>query len=137
MHAAADLTRVSKPALWTGRIASALVVLLMVFDGTSKVMKVPAVIKAAVQLKFSTAQIVGIGALLLICTLIYVIPRTSVLGAILLTGYLGGAIITQIHAGMPMGMLAFPIAVGVFAWGGLYLRDPELRAFIPLRRRGA
>lgn len=137
MHAAAELTPASKPALWTGRIASALVVLLMVFDGTSKVMKVPAVIKAAAELKFSTAQIVGIGTLLLICTLIYVIPRTSVLGAILLTGYLGGAIVTQIHAGMPMVMLALPIAVGIFAWGGLFLRDPELRAFIPLRRRGA
>ncbi|MGH9700511.1 MAG: DoxX family protein [Candidatus Acidiferrales bacterium] len=137
MQAAADLKPVSKSALWTGRIASALVVLLLVFDGTSKVMKVPAVMKAAEQLKFSAAQIVGVGTLLLICTLIYVIPRTSVLGAILLTGYLGGAVITQIHAGMPMIMLVFPITVGIFAWGGLFLRDPDLRAFIPLRRRGA
>lgn len=137
MHAAADVKPVSKPALWAGRIASALVVVLLVSDGTSKVMKVPAVVKAAAEMKFSLAQIVGVGTLLLICTLIYVIPRTSVLGAILLTGYLGGAIITQIRAGMPMILLLFPITVGVFAWGGLFLRDPELRAFIPLRRRGA
>lgn len=137
MHAVAEFVPVSKTALWTGRVFSALVILLMVFDGTSKVMKAPAMMKAAVEMKFSAAQMVGIGTLLLICTLIYLIPRTSVLGAILLTGYLGGAIVTQIHAGMPMVMLASPITVGIFAWGGLFLRDAELRAFIPLRRRGA
>ena len=80
-------------------------------------------------------QILGIGILPLACTLIYVIPRTSVLGAILLTGYLGGATAIQAHARNPVFETLFPVVFGVLTWGGLYLRFARLRGFIPLRSR--
>ena len=125
----------SKAALWTGRIISGLVVLFMVFDGVTKLMKVEPVLKAAAQLGFSVGQIVTIGIVLLACTIIYAIPRTSILGAILLTGYLGGATSIQFHAGNPAFETLFPVIFGVLVWAGVYLRDPHLRALIPIRRR--
>lgn len=131
MHAALETP--SKAALWTGRVLSGLVVLFMAFDGVAKLMRVPPVLKSAAQLGFSVAQIVGIGAVLLVCTLIYVIPRTSVLGAVLLTGYLGGATAIQVRARNPLFETLFPVVFGVVVWAGIYLRDGRLRALIPLR----
>ncbi|MCB0139092.1 MAG: DoxX family protein, partial [Caldilineaceae bacterium] len=85
----------SKPALWTSRILMALVVLFSLFDSITKILKVPAVVEASAQLGVNESQLVGIGIVLLICTVLYVIPQTAVLGAILLTGYLGGAVATN------------------------------------------
>ena len=126
--------QISKTRLWAARIITALVVLFLVFDGVTKVMKVPAVMEATARIGFPANLIPGIGVLLLVCTAIYVIPRTSVLGAILLTGYLGGAVVTNLRAGSSLfGETLFPVYFGVLVWAGLYLRDERLHALIPLR----
>src|SRR5215469_18169412 len=91
----------SKLTLWGGRVIRGLVVLFLLFDGVTKIIRAPAALAATAQLGFSASQIVGIGALLLACTIVYVIPGTSILGAILLTGYLGGATAIQFREAMP------------------------------------
>lgn len=133
MQAGAQTAATSKGMLWTGRVISGLAILFLVFDGVTKVLKVPAVMKAAAELKFSAGQIVEIGIILLICTAIYAIPRTAILGAILLTGYLGGAISIQMHAGNPMFETLFPGIFGVLVWAGLFFRDSRLRMLIPIK----
>lgn len=126
--------QISKPSIWAGRIISALVVLFLIFDGVTKVMKVAPVMEASKRLGFPAGLIVAIGAVLLACTAIYVIPRTSILGAILLMGYLGGAVVTNLRAGSPLfSETLFPIYFGILVWGGLYLRDLRLHELIPLR----
>ena len=126
--------QISKTSLWAGRIISALVVLFLIFDGVTKVMKVPAVMEATARIGFPANLIPAIGILLLACTAVYVIPRTSILGAILLTGYLGGAVVTNLRAGSSLfGETLFPVYFGVFVWAGLYVRDERLHALIPLR----
>jgi hypothetical protein len=130
--------QISKTSLWAGRIITAFVVLFLVFDGVTKVMKVAPVMEATPRLGFPANLIVGIGVTLLACTAVYVIPRTSILGAILLTGYLGGAVVTNLRAGSSLfGETLFPVYFGIFVWGGLYLRDNRLRAIIPLRNPNA
>jgi hypothetical protein len=124
----------SKAAHWTGRIISGLMILFMMFDGVTKLMKVEPVLKAAAQLGFSVQEIVGIGIVALICTFVYLIPHTSILGAILLTGYLGGATAIQVHAGNPLFETLFPVIFGAFVWAGLFARDQRLRELIPVRR---
>ena len=124
---------VSKGRLWAGRIISALVVLFLLFDSITKVLKVAPVMEASAQLGYPVSTIVGIGITLLVCTAVYVIPRTSVLGAILLTGYLGGAIASNVRIGNPTFNTFFPIIFGVLIWTGIFLRDTRLGALIPLR----
>jgi hypothetical protein len=121
---------VSKTNLWAGRIISTLVVLFLLFDAVAKLMKIAPVLQAFTQLGFSTSLAVPIGAVLLVCTILYVLPPTSILGALLLTAYLGGATVTHLRAGQPF---YFPIIFGVLVWGGLYLREDRLRALLPLR----
>jgi hypothetical protein len=121
-------------ALMAGRIISGLVILFMTFDGVTKLMKVEPVLKAAAQLGFSVPEIVGIGIVALICTVLYAIPRTSILGAILLTGYLGGATAIQVHVGNPAFETLFPVIFGVFVWAGLFARNQQLREMIPVCR---
>ena len=123
----------SKGAIWTGRVISALVALFMVFDGVTKVLKVPQVVQASARLHLSMADTVGIGIVLLICTALYVIPRTAILGAILLTGYLGGATAIQLQAQSPAFENVFPVIFGVLAWAGIFFRDAEIRTLIPFR----
>lgn len=124
---------VSPSALWAGRIISALVILLMLFDGVIKVLKLPAAVQGIVQLGLpeSTVLPIGIGVIALICTVVYLIPRTSIPGAILLTGYLGAATATNLQ--VQNAWLLIPVFIGVLTWAGLYLRDERLRALIPLR----
>jgi hypothetical protein len=112
---------------------STLPVLFMLIDGGMKLVKPRVVVLATVQLGYSEGVILPIGVVLLICTLLYVIPRTAVLGAILLTGYLGGAVATHVRVGAGAWPIVFPIILGVLIWGGLFLRDIRLRALIPLR----
>ena len=133
MQPSAQTAPTPKGMLWTGRVISSLVILFLVFDGVTKVLKVPAVMKAAAELKFSDGQIVAIGITLLICTALYAIPRTAILGAILLTGYLGGAISIQMRAGNPMFETLFPGIFGVLVWAGIFFRDSRLRAMIPMK----
>ena len=125
----------SNKMLWAGRIISSLVVLFLLFDSAIKLMKLPPAVEGTILLGYPESLVFGIGIVELVCILVYVIPRTSVLGAILLTGYLGGAVATNLRVGNPLfSHVLFPIYVGVLVWGGLFLRDHRLRALIPLRK---
>lgn len=133
MQAAVEPATVSKGSLWAGRIVSTILVLFMLFDGVTKVMKARQVIEATVRIGFPESTIVGIGIALLICTALYVIPQTSVLGAILLTGYLGGATAANVRAGTGLFNTSFPVIFAVLVWLALFVRERRLRALIPLR----
>jgi hypothetical protein len=125
----------SKRRLWTGRIMSALPALFLFVDGVGKLVKPAPVVEGTIQLGYPESVLLGLGIVLLTCTVLYVIPRTAVFGAILLTGYLGGAIATHVRVGSPLfSHILFPVYLAVLLWGGLYLRDERLRALIPLRR---
>ncbi len=120
--------------LWTGRIFSGLVVLFLVFDSMGKFFKPAAVVQGFARLGFPVSLSLAIGTILLACTILYAIPRTSILGAVLLTGYLGGAVASQLRAGEPLfGYVLFPVYFGILLWTGLYLREDRLREFIGLR----
>jgi uncharacterized membrane protein YphA (DoxX/SURF4 family) len=122
---------VSKKALWIGRVMSALPVLMLLFSGSMKFSKSPQISEGFAHLGWPVDLATTLGVLELGCTVLYLIPLTSILGAILLTGYLGGAIATHVRIGEAWYM---QFAFGVLVWGGLYLRDPRLRALIPFRR---
>ena len=128
--------RSSSPAkIWTGRILTALVVLFMSFDSITKLLRVDAVMKASAQLGFTPDDISAIGAILLACIVIYLVPRTSILGAILLTGYLGGAVATNLRMGTPLFTnLLFPVYFGIIVWAGLFLREQRVHEIFFLRR---
>lgn len=133
----ADVTPVSTGSLWTGRILSVLVILFMLFDAVLHLIKIAPVVQAFAQLGVPLQLSIALGILELVCIILYALPRTSLLGAILLTGYLGGAVVTQLRVGNPLFSQAlFLIYIGVLAWGGLFLRDQRLRALIPLRNNG-
>lgn len=135
MESTSQSVPTSKTKLWAGRIISALPALFLLFDSVGKFVKPAQVVEGTIQLGYPESVILPLGIVLLVCTVLYVIPRTSVLGAILLTGYLGGAVATHVRVGSPLFThLLFPIYVGVLIWGGLYLRDEGLRALIPVRR---
>jgi DoxX-like family len=125
----------SKGRLWTGRIMSALPALFLLVDGIGKLIKPAPVVEGTVQLGYPESVLLGLGIVLLTCTVLYVIPPTAILGAILLTGYLGGAVATHVRVGSPLfSHILFPVYLAVLIWGGLYLHDERLRALIPLRR---
>ena len=106
-------------------------ILFLCVDGLTKVIRAQVAVEGTVKLGYPDSIVGGIGFLLLICTLIYAIPRTSFLGAILLTGYLGGAVATHVRVGDPLlGFVLFPVYIGVMVWGGLFLRDARLRAIL-------
>jgi DoxX-like family len=122
-------------AIWAGRVLSGLVVAFLLFDGAIKLIPAQVVIDSIKELGWpydiGTARLLGL--LTLVSTLLYAIPRTSVLGAILLTGYLGGAIATHVRIGSPLFThVLFGFYLGVLVWGGLWLRDPRLRALFPV-----
>jgi hypothetical protein len=121
-------------SLWIGRILTTLIVLFMVFGTAIKVLNMGPAVEATTQLGYEASAVVGIGIVELICLVLYLYPRTAVLGAVLFTGYLGGAITTQILAGANLFTVVFPIIVGALLWGGLYLRDRKMRTFIPFRQ---
>lgn len=133
MQTDAQSASASKKMLWAGRIVSSLPVLFLLMDGIMKLFKPPFVVEATVRLGYSETVIVPLGIVLLACTVLYTIPRTSVLGAILLTGYLGGAVATHVRFYEGLFPIVFPIIFGVLIWGGLWLRDDRLRILLPLR----
>jgi len=133
MQSGTQTAAASRKMLWAGRIASSLPALFLLVDGVMKLLKPVAVVDATVGLGYPESVIVGLGMVLLACTVLYLIPRTSVLGAILLTGYLGGAVATHVRVGGGLFPISFPIILGVLIWGGLYLRDERLRTLLPLR----
>jgi hypothetical protein len=124
---------VSKRMLWTGWIISALPSLFLLVDGVMKLLKPAIVTETTVQLGYPESVILGLGIVLLTCTVLYLIPRTAVLGAILLTGYLGGAVATHVRVSAGPFEVLFPVIIGALLWGGLFLRDERLRELIPLR----
>ena len=133
MELAMTSRSISARSLWTGRIISAMVVLFLLFDSITKIMEVSAVMKASTRIGYSAGTIPVIGIILLVSVVVYVIPRTSILGAILLTGYLGGAVATNIRIGAPLfSNVLFPVYFGILVWAGLYLRNQNLRRFIPI-----
>lgn len=124
----------SKKASWAGRILSALSALFLLFDAVMKFVKPAPVIQGTVELGYPESVITGLGIVLLVCTVLYAIPRTAVLGAILLTGYLGGAVATHVRVGGPLFNVTFPLIFGALIWAGLYLREERLGALVPFRR---
>ncbi|ABC82895.1 DoxX family protein [Anaeromyxobacter dehalogenans] len=119
----------SRTALWTGRVLSGLAIAFLAFDALGKLMRAAPVLEGSQQLGYPLDTVVGIGATLLACVVLYAIPRTAALGAILLTGYLGGAVATHVRVGNPLfSHVLFPTYVGALIWGGLVLRDRRLLA---------
>jgi DoxX-like family len=128
-------TSSSKKSVWIGRILSGLVVLFLIPDAIIKFIRPAPVVDTFTHLGLPLSLANALGILLLVCTAVYVFPRTSVLGAILLTGYLGGAVATHLRAGDPLlTHVLFPTYLGVLLWLGLFLRDDRLRGLIPLRK---
>jgi DoxX-like family len=125
---------VSKAALWGGRIISGVVALFLLWAGVMDLVRSPMVVQGMVKYGYPESSVVGIGIALLAGVALYVIPRTSVVGAIVLTGYLGGAVSTHVRAGDPAARILVPLVFGLLTWGGIYLRDSRLRALVSLRR---
>ena len=121
---------VSRAVLWTGRVMSVLAVLPVLMGSVMKLMKLPPVIEGFARAGAPERLIIPVGLIELICCVVYLIPRTSVLGAILMTGLLGGATITNLRIGDPT--YPVPVVLGMLAWGGLWIRDLRLRALLPL-----
>ncbi len=127
--------RGSNKTIWAGRILSTLVVLFLLFDGIVKVLQLDVALKTTAQLGYPESVVFGLGILTLAIAVLYAIPQTSTLGAILLTGLLGGAMATHLRVGSPLfSHLFFGLYIGLLAWGGLFLRDDLLKRLIPLRR---
>jgi hypothetical protein len=129
-----QMSSVTKGQLWAGRIMSGLGTAFLLMDGVMKLFR-PAVVRDAFsKLGYPESEIIGIGTLLLVCTALYLIPRTSIFGAILLTGYLGGAVATHVRVGDPLFSHAlFPTYIAALLWVGLYLREARLRSLVPVK----
>ncbi len=126
--------QVSKKALWAGRFLSAFGALFLAFDATMKVLRLPMAVEGTTKLGYPESVIAPLGIVQVLCLVAYLWPRTAVLGAVLWTGYLGGAIATHVRLGNSLfGHILFPVYVALMLWGGLWLRDPSLRALLPLR----
>jgi len=134
MHAAMQMAThtapVSTTRLWIGRTIGALAILFLLFDGVIKVLQLAPATESFAQLGYPVGLTLGIGVLELACLAAYALPRTAPLGALLLTGYLGGAVATHVRAGSPLFSVVFPLIIGALVWGGLYLRDRRLRALL-------
>ena len=124
-------SHISNKMVWAGRIVSAMPVLMLTFSAVLKLIKPVDVVTEFGRLGYPESVVIGIGILELLCTVIYLIPRTSILGAILLTGYLGGATATHVRIG---DLFIYPVIAGVLVWGGLWLRNSRIRALIPLKK---
>jgi hypothetical protein len=136
-ESASILTRpVSGGELWTGRALSSMAVLFLSFDSIGKLLQVQPVLDGTVQLGYPQDVVFTLGVVQLMSVAVYVIPRTSVLGALLLTGYLGGAVATHVRVESPLfSHILFPTYVAALLWAGLVLRDHRLRALLPLGRQ--
>jgi DoxX-like family len=123
-----------RPRPGAGAALTGLVALFLAFDGITKLLRVAPVVEASQKLGVVPELVAGIGALLLACTVLYLVPRTAMLGAILLTGYLGGATATHVVARSGTFETVFPVGFGVLTWAGLILREPHLIQLLFLRR---
>ena len=127
-----------KRDLWIGSVLSGVAVLFLTFDAALKLLRLPMAMDGTTQLGYPAGVVLPLGVVQVVCLALYVIPRTSVLGAVLWTGYLGGAIATHVRLGNPLFThVLFPVYVALLLWGGLWLRDRRLRALLPLRAVGS
>jgi hypothetical protein len=124
----------SKAPLWIGRVLSGICIIFLLIDSVPKIVQAAFSVEGSAQIGWPADLLKPIGYILLASTLIYSIPRTAILGAILLTGYLGGAVAVMLRAGLPGHPFYFPVIFGILIWAGLYLRDEKLRAMFQLRR---
>jgi len=131
--AIASNSKVSKGSLLTGRILSGFVILFMLFDCITKIIKIPQVIEASKRIGITEHEVFWIGITLLGCVILYVVPQTSVFGAILIAAYLGGAVCADVITHQPVFNSCFAIGFAILAWLGLYLREPRLRALVPFK----
>ena len=137
MPTTAETAPVSKPALWLGRVLSGLVILFLLFDGTIKLVPWPVVTETMDRIGYGSSETLArsLGVITLVCTVLYAVPATSIVGAILLTGYLGGAMASHLRIGDPLfSHTLFGFYLGLMLWGGLWLRDGRLRSLMPFRR---
>jgi DoxX-like protein len=137
MTTTAETMPVSKPARLTGRILSGLVIVFLLFDGAIKLVPWPVVTETMDKMGYGASENLArsLGIITIVCTVLYSIPPTSILGAILLTGYLGGAMASHVRIGSPLfSHILFGFYLGLMVWGGLWLRDRSLRGLIPFRR---
>ena len=137
MTVIAETMPVSKPARWTGRVLSGLVIVFLLFDGAIKLVPWPIVTETMDKMGYGSSETLArsLGIITIVCTLLYSVPPTSILGAILLTGYLGGAMASHVRIDSPLfSHILFGFYLGLMLWGGLWLRDRRLRSLMPLRR---
>ena len=137
MPAIVEQAPVSRPARWLGRILSGLAILFLLFDGAIKLVPWPIVTETMDRIGYGSSETLAraLGAITVACTILYAIPPTSILGAILLTGYLGGAMASHLRIGSPLFThTLFGLYLGLMVWGGLWLRDRKLRALVPWQR---
>ena len=130
-------TEISKPARWTGRVLSGLVIVFLLFDGAMKLVPWPIVTETMDKMGYGSSEGLArsLGIITIVCTVLYAVPPTSMLGAILLTGYLGGAIASHLRIDSPLfSHTLFGLYLGLMVWGGLWLRDRSLRSLIPFHR---
>jgi len=126
----------SRAALWGGRVMSGVASLFLGFDATLKLLQLPLAMQGTTELGYPTSVVLGLGLVQLACLVVYLVPRTAVLGAVLWTGYLGGAIATHVRLEHPwLSHSLFPVYVAGLVWGGLWLRDRRVRELLPLRAR--
>ncbi|CAA9588206.1 MAG: Membrane protein [uncultured Truepera sp.] len=130
MQTAIRTVPAAKSASWAGHLVSAPAVLFLLLDGAMKLAAPAPVVQASAALGLSGSVLPGLGVLLLACLFVYLVPRTAVFGAVLLTGYLGGAVATHVRVGLEPVSLAFPLVLGALLWGGLWVRDARLRALL-------
>jgi len=133
MESITHTSGISRGSLWAGRIITGLVVLFFLFDSIMKLVKPAFVVEANQQLGYSEHLIIPIALVLLVSTILYVIPVTAVLGAILLTGYMGGAVATHVRVDAPLFNVVFAVLFGMLVWAGLFFREPRLKALLPLK----
>lgn len=124
----------ARAALWAGRSLTALAILFLTLDSVGKLLRLAPVLAGTAELGYPVSIVLPLGIVLSLCVAAYAVPATSVLGAVLLTGYLGGAIATHARVGAPLlTHTLFPLYVAAIVWGGIFLREPRLRALLPLR----
>lgn len=132
---AAGARSLSRKALWTGRTLSGLALAFLALDAGMKLLRAPAAVQGTVQLGYPESVLVGLGVVQVVCWILYAVPRTAVLGAVLWTGYLGGAVATHVRLGNPLlTHVLFPVYVAALLWGGLWLRDGRVRGMLARRR---
>jgi hypothetical protein len=137
MSTIAETAPVSKPARWLGRVLSGLVIAFMLFDGAIKLVPWPIVTETMDRIGYGSSETLArsLGLITIVCTVLYAIPPTSIVGAILLTGYLGGAMASHVRIGSPLfSHMLFGFYLGLMVWGGLWFRDRSVRQSIPFRR---